>query len=502
MEDYGSLKDHWLFSQQQLDNTPSRQCGVTTDKELLFRQEAASLIQDLGQRLDMSQLTINTAVVYMHRFYMQQSFTKYHRYDISSAALVVAAKALSKQQKTEDVLKMAHAILYSKEPELDPTSQRYLQQEKKLVCLESILTQTLGFQVTVEHPHMHVMKYIQSMEVCNDFALACYLMATSCLHVTTLCLQYKPAVLACLSIHMACKWSRCEMPVSTKGKLWWQCVDQSVSPELLEQLSDEFLHIYQKTPNALRRFRQWRPKKVSTKPKSGWTIGKFLLIPLLANKPVTGIPAKADFPKAASSAFRTPVHENAGKPSIQIASNLDKIATSGTKQVNNPKPKNYFATDFKNAIKYFSGSYHGENFVKAEYAHKTAEKQQILPPSVTFHRISLEKYRERAKQKMANVNARNEHAALHKEPHQNKHNPAPGGSSVKSTHELIFQLSNSDKDKKESFGEKDTGVPLQSHTSISPVPSSKETLKRKITSPPTDSHSSSNEGSGGKRKHH
>ncbi|PIO29376.1 hypothetical protein AB205_0166100, partial [Aquarana catesbeiana] len=30
-----------------------------------------------------SQLTINTAIVYMHRFYMHHSFTKYHRHSLN-----------------------------------------------------------------------------------------------------------------------------------------------------------------------------------------------------------------------------------------------------------------------------------------------------------------------------------------------------------------------------------------------------------------------------------
>lgn len=31
------------------------------------------------------------------------------------------------------------------------------------------------------------------------------------LHLTTMCLQYKPTVVACFCIHLACKWSRWEV---------------------------------------------------------------------------------------------------------------------------------------------------------------------------------------------------------------------------------------------------------------------------------------------------
>jgi len=41
----------WLFTVDQLANTPSRKCGVDGEKESNYRQQAASLIQDMGQRL-------------------------------------------------------------------------------------------------------------------------------------------------------------------------------------------------------------------------------------------------------------------------------------------------------------------------------------------------------------------------------------------------------------------------------------------------------------------
>lgn len=42
----------WFFTREQLENTPSRRCGVEPDRELSYRQQAANLIQDMGQRLN------------------------------------------------------------------------------------------------------------------------------------------------------------------------------------------------------------------------------------------------------------------------------------------------------------------------------------------------------------------------------------------------------------------------------------------------------------------
>ncbi|XP_038123959.1 cyclin-T2a [Cyprinodon tularosa] len=258
----------WFFSREQLENTPSRRCGVESDRELSYRQQAANLIQDMGQRLNVSQLTINTAIVYMHRFYMQHSFTKFHRNIISPTTLFLAAKVEEQPRKLEHVIKVAHACLNPQEPPLDTKSNAYLQQAQELVILESIVLQTLGFEITIDHPHTDVVKCTQLVRASKDLAQTSYFMATNSLHLTTFCLQYKPTVIACVCIHLACKWSNWEIPVSTDGKHWWQYVDNTVTLELLDELTHEFLQILEKTPSRLKRIRNWRATQAAKKPKT------------------------------------------------------------------------------------------------------------------------------------------------------------------------------------------------------------------------------------------
>lgn len=110
------------------------------------------------------------------------------------------------------------------------------------------------------------------------------LVSTCSLHLTTFCLQYRPTVVACVCIHLACKWSNWEIPVSTDGKHWWEYVDRTVTLQLLDgafvdaverlrgsvsgtgldfgllfsELTHEFLQILEKTPSRLKRIRNWR----------------------------------------------------------------------------------------------------------------------------------------------------------------------------------------------------------------------------------------------------
>ncbi|XP_047453259.1 cyclin-T1 isoform X3 [Mugil cephalus] len=253
-----NCNNKWYYTRQQIDNSPSRRAGLDPDKELSYRQQAANLLQDMGQRLNVSQLTINTAIVYMHRFYMVQSFTRFHRNVIAPAALFLAAKVEEQPRKLEHVIKVAHACLNPQEPSPDVRSDAYLQQAQDLVILESIILQTLAFEITIDHPHTHVVKCTQLVRASKDLAQTSYFMATNSLHLTTFCLQYSPPVVACVCIHLACKWSNWEIPVSTDGKHWWEYVDPTVTLELLDELTHEFLQILEKTPSRLKRIRNWK----------------------------------------------------------------------------------------------------------------------------------------------------------------------------------------------------------------------------------------------------
>ena len=43
--------ERWIFTRSQLENTPSRRCGIDSDKELNYRQHTANFIQEMGQKL-------------------------------------------------------------------------------------------------------------------------------------------------------------------------------------------------------------------------------------------------------------------------------------------------------------------------------------------------------------------------------------------------------------------------------------------------------------------
>lgn len=199
---------------------------------------------------------------------MIHSFSKFHRNIISQTTLFLAAKVEEQPRKLEHVIKIAHAYINPQEPPLDAKSNAFQQQAQELVALETVVLQTLGFEITVDHPHTDVVRCTQLVRASKDLAQTSYFMATNSLHLTTFCLQYRPTIVACVCIHLACKWSNWEIPVSTDGKHWWEYVDRTVNLQLLDDLTHEFLQILERTPSKLKRIRNWRAFQNSKKPKT------------------------------------------------------------------------------------------------------------------------------------------------------------------------------------------------------------------------------------------
>uniref|UniRef100_A0A8D2J604 Cyclin T2 n=1 Tax=Varanus komodoensis TaxID=61221 RepID=A0A8D2J604_VARKO len=488
------LCSRWFFSREQLESTPSRRCGVEADKELSYRQQAANLIQDMGQRLNVSQLTINTAIVYMHRFYMHHSFTKFNRNIISPTALFLAAKVEEQPRKLEHVIKVAHACLHHQEPQLDTKSDAYLQQAQELVILETIMLQTLGFEITIEHPHTDVVKCTQLVRASKDLAQTSYFMATNSLHLTTFCLQYKPTVIACVCIHLACKWSNWEIPVSTDGKHWWEYVDPSVTLELLDELTHEFLQILEKTPSRLKRIRNWRANQAAKKPKGdGQTsenslLGSSLVQNSILVDTVAGIPSTS---YTLSTHQEWPQHQEQTRTEPMYSQKQDASLPGGQFNINFQPGT---------SLQLHSGLHHrADKLSEHSAAHKPGNKhhgQVAATPVIMPQKMSLDKYREKRKLETLELDVREHYMGTEQQYKKHMQSQATSSSSVTSPLKMKIPITNAEKPEKHLLDKKEKSGSLKLRIPIPPTEknSSKDDLKMKIKVSSSERHSSSDEG--------
>lgn len=180
IDDVGSK---WILTQAKLDELSSKKPGFIATKELKHRQYAAFMIQNMGQRLRLKPLCVNTAIVYMHRFYAFHSFIYFPYNDVAIASLFLASKTEEEPRFHEHVVQVAQSYLkqYDKRANRDA---KEIASDLKLT--ENILLQTLGFELVVDHPHTHVIKafnlikrLVSGSTAHKDLTCTSYYIATS-----------------------------------------------------------------------------------------------------------------------------------------------------------------------------------------------------------------------------------------------------------------------------------------------------------------------------------
>ena len=68
-----------------------------------------------------------------------------------------------------------------------------------------------------------------------------------------MCLRFSPTIVACVCIHLACKWSNYKIPLSAQNKEWFTYIDNEATQDLLDRLTEEFLAIFEKCPSRLKK---------------------------------------------------------------------------------------------------------------------------------------------------------------------------------------------------------------------------------------------------------
>lgn len=262
----------WLISPERLRQTPSIRLGMTEQEELAQRQHAASLIRQIGSKLREtckrpSGLCMDTAMVFMHRFYVFHSFQKYPAPKIAPCALFLAAKCEETPIKLEYVIRTSHMIINPNAPTLTPKELEQPSQE--LIANENLLLQTLGFELIIYHPHTSVITCGDMVNAPKMVTKLAYELATNSLHFTTMCLKYKPTTVACICLHMAFKRFSLSIPRSKEGKDWWNYLDPNIKFDTIDDTTKEFVAIIEKCRKA---FNKWvsvknqQPESVESRP--------------------------------------------------------------------------------------------------------------------------------------------------------------------------------------------------------------------------------------------
>ncbi|KAL5704641.1 Cyclin-T1-3 [Ranunculus cassubicifolius] len=236
----------WYLSRKEIEeNSPSRRDGIDLKKETYLRKSYCTFLQDLGMRLKVPQVTIATAIIFCHRFFLRQSHMKNDRRTVATVCMFLAGKVEETPRPLKDVILVSYEIINKKDPaavQRIKQKEVYEQQKELILIGERVVLTTLGFDLNVHHPYKPLVEAIKKFKVAqNALAQVAWNFVNDGLR-TSLCLQFKPHHIAAGAIFLAAKFLKVKLP-SDGEKVWWQEFD--VTPRQLEEVSNQMLELYE-----------------------------------------------------------------------------------------------------------------------------------------------------------------------------------------------------------------------------------------------------------------
>ncbi|KAF8358909.1 hypothetical protein PRIPAC_93904 [Pristionchus pacificus] len=270
-----SPKCKWIFTKEEMKNTASLREGLDEFKELQLRQQSTKFIQLLGDRLNqnlrdhrgkITQLCMCAAMIHLHRFFYFHSFTFFDYRDVAAACLFMSGKSEECPRKIDHIVR---AWWNEKFPGIKIDQEKYDNAMGLLVAIESLILQTIAFDLKVALPHPLVLKAIDNRKITK----VVYFFSTDVLCVTSWGIRYSAEAIAVACIHIVCTWANFEngtvslipthpgpptsrttglqMPPSEGGTKWYHKMDPTMTEDQLNEMMIEFIKVYKTCKNEL-----------------------------------------------------------------------------------------------------------------------------------------------------------------------------------------------------------------------------------------------------------
>lgn len=220
----------WIFTEEELSNTPSIRDGLDPVEERCRRAKGVNFITQAGILLKLPQLTIATASIFFHRYFMRQTMLPEkggaHHYNIAATSLFLATKTEENCRKTREIV-VAVAKVAQKNPSLiiDEQSKEYWKWRDSILVLEGHMLELLTFDLVVKTPHIGLLRYLEILEIEDNKSLrntAWAFLNDSCM--SPLCLLMPASDITIASIYFAVKLNNETLP-DNDGMPWWHSIN-------------------------------------------------------------------------------------------------------------------------------------------------------------------------------------------------------------------------------------------------------------------------------------
>ncbi|KAJ6840910.1 uncharacterized protein M6B38_119310 [Iris pallida] len=292
-------RSSWYLSREEIENnSPSRKDGVDLRKESQLRTLYCSFIQDVGMRLGVPQLTIATAMMLCHRFYLHQSHAKNEWQTVATVCVFLASKVEDTPCFLDKVVVVAYETMYQRDSAAARKIHQkdVLERQKALIVIgERLVLCTTRFDFNIQHPYKPLHEACKKLGITQkDVRQVAWNFVNDWLR-TTLCLQYKPHYIAAGSLYLACKLYNVKLPTG-RSHAWWH--EFEVMPQQLNAVIYQMVELSGHKTRPVVAHAPEKPEPVKT--------------PLLAKEDVSSSPDSCVLSRPGSS-VRSSSHEVEGE---------------------------------------------------------------------------------------------------------------------------------------------------------------------------------------------
>ncbi|MCJ1253228.1 hypothetical protein MMC24_001039 [Lignoscripta atroalba] len=247
-------ESQWLFTEAELLLTPSILAGVPPAKERENRSKGVNFILQVGIMLKLPQITLATASILLHRFFMRNSMVDWddrkgmHYYSVAATSLFLATKVEENCRKMKELV-VACVRVAQKDPSkvVDEQDKEYWRWKDTILQLEDLLLEAICFDLSVEPPYKTLFDFLVFFGAEENKRLrnaAWAFVNDSCL--TMLCLLFPSRTIAASALYAAAKHCGVNFSDDREGRPWWEVV--GVELKSIRRACNFMAGVYENSP--------------------------------------------------------------------------------------------------------------------------------------------------------------------------------------------------------------------------------------------------------------
>mmetsp|Transcript_8573 Transcript_8573/g.25771 ORF Transcript_8573/g.25771 Transcript_8573/m.25771 type:complete len:264 (-) Transcript_8573:823-1614(-) len=242
----------WLFSREEVEDTPSRRHGISKEKERKILASCVWYLGELGDELQVPQLARSVAIKLFQRFFMVESMYSHPPVAVATACLFIACKVQECVKRLRDVVTKSIKVKTRSVPDnpegndVIEDSDVYRQEKKLVLAKERDVLRVLNFEFNIDQPYKYIFTLVKQYS--DDPIEQRELTQTSWNFLndslrTYLHVQFTEKEIATAALHLAATYNHLSLKSGDNPDTPWYA-HFNVDPLRIVEISHRILDLY------------------------------------------------------------------------------------------------------------------------------------------------------------------------------------------------------------------------------------------------------------------